>query len=789
MAEFGPNVTNVQPVQNFVTPKKGVVEEPGGLLALGNLIDTATGVLKSNNEKKANQTLADFTDKQLTAIQAVEQGQYSSRYARTLMRQNLIEAVNAYPSLREELLKTNSSIIGQGGMGEIITDGTLEEQRTNQIKDTLVSEGLVSPNASDEEMNSAYNEWLTAADAKRRYDAEMDALNLQEAQGKATDDQRARVSERYLIESAPAKLQEIDTKAKQILDDTSLSSGQKKQAIEAMRAQLLAEVAPYVAGINSTKADALMAAANARLDIYDKMSTEEYSRDEADQRLKHNQTVIQNRLFENESFALAYGMSKILPNQPLNNTLTLDVERLAQAFIMNSSENNKPYNPFSTDPKDRNAFRNYTDMLTKSSDSGDAEIDAERGIHLINILDGVTDYEGVLRRNPKAGVELVNYFASDGFLKLLQDYPDEAVERSKTAAEILEQNFNDEVWQLIRDEFREKKVYVGTFDEFAGVTQPGQTQSPYEAGQTDVTALVGYEATGAGMRFFALDQNNAEAKQQASQLNRELRPIINNVVRSLAHLQGRQDYGEVFKEKIPAIFDPNAEVSSLQDNTEGDLTLAAFTSGQSILKPEMANGGLFEESLDLENITSPADLASRMIGLSETNGKSTVESFIQVATGGNIDINNTAWCAAFLNSIFEATGTEGTGKLNARSYLNWGTSTSTPENGDVVVLWRNNPNSWQGHVGLYVGPGSKEGYIKVLGGNQGNAVSIKEFPANRVLGYRKPTEGGTPRGSAANTPVPSKSYTSFEEVEQAAENGEIKTGQIINLNGRLVRYE
>lgn len=789
MAEFGPNVTNVQPVQNFVTPKKGVVEEPGGLLALGNLIDTATGVLKSNNEKKANQTLADFTDKQLTAIQAVEQGQYSSRYARTLMRQNLIEAVNAYPSLREELLKTNSSIIGQGGMGEIITDGTLEEQRTNQIKDTLVSEGLVSPNASDEEMNSAYNEWLTAADAKRRYDAEMDALNLQEAQGKATDDQRARVSERYLIESAPAKLQEIDTKAKQILDDTSLSSGQKKQAIEAMRAQLLAEVAPYVAGINSTKADALMAAANARLDIYDKMSTEEYSRDEADQRLKHNQTVIQNRLFENESFALAYGMSKILPNQPLNNTLTLDVERLAQAFIMNSSENNKPYNPFSTDPKDRNAFRNYTDMLTKSSDSGDAEIDAERGIHLINILDGVTDYEGVLRRNPKAGVELVNYFASDGFLKLLQDYPDEAAERSKTAAEILEQNFNDEVWQLVRDEFREKKVYVGTFDEFAGVTQPGQTQSPYEAGQTDVTALVGYEATGAGMRFFALDQNNAEAKNQASQLNRELRPIINNVVRASAHLQGRNDYGAMFNELAPSILDPNAEVSSLQDNTEGDLTLAAFTSGQSILKPEMANGGLFEESLDLENITSPADLASRMIGLSETNGKSTVESFIQVATGGNIDINNTAWCAAFLNSIFEATGTEGTGKLNARSYLNWGTSTSTPENGDVVVLWRNNPNSWQGHVGLYVGPGSKEGYIKVLGGNQGNAVSIKEFPANRVLGYRKPTEGGTPRGSAANTPVPSKSYTSFEEVEQAAENGEIKTGQIINLNGRLVRYE
>lgn len=98
--------------------------------------------------------------------------------------------------------------------------------------------------------------------------------------------------------------------------------------------------------------------------------------------------------------------------------------------------------------------------------------------------------------------------------------------------------------------------------------------------------------------------------------------------------------------------------------------------------------------------------------------------------------DETAWCAAFVGSMLKRSGSPHTGKLNARSYLDWGEPVdleqATP--GDIVVLWRGAPDSWQGHVGFFV---SRQGaHIKVLGGNQADQVNIKRYPVSRLLGVR-----------------------------------------------------
>jgi hypothetical protein len=76
--------------------------------------------------------------------------------------------------------------------------------------------------------------------------------------------------------------------------------------------------------------------------------------------------------------------------------------------------------------------------------------------------------------------------------------------------------------------------------------------------------------------------------------------------------------------------------------------------------------------------------------------------------------------------------------LRARSWLTWGKPLEKPIPGCVVVLKRGN-NPHQGHVGLYVQPG-KDGTIYVLGGNQGDAVTIAKFRKSSVLGYRWPED-------------------------------------------------
>ena len=99
--------------------------------------------------------------------------------------------------------------------------------------------------------------------------------------------------------------------------------------------------------------------------------------------------------------------------------------------------------------------------------------------------------------------------------------------------------------------------------------------------------------------------------------------------------------------------------------------------------------------------------------------------------------DETAWCAAFVGSMLKRSGLPHTGKLNARSYLNWGVGVplEMAERGDLVVFTRGDPNGWQGHVGFYSGHDDK--YVYVLGGNQSNQVNIKPYSRKRLLGVRR----------------------------------------------------
>lgn len=104
-----------------------------------------------------------------------------------------------------------------------------------------------------------------------------------------------------------------------------------------------------------------------------------------------------------------------------------------------------------------------------------------------------------------------------------------------------------------------------------------------------------------------------------------------------------------------------------------------------------------------------------------------------------VDPVETEWCAAFVNSMLilnELPTSEN--KLLAKSFLDWGDPVFVPQQGDIVVFERGT-EEWQGHVGFYLSSiilEDKEYYF-ILGGNQNNSISIKMYPASRVLGIRR----------------------------------------------------
>lgn len=132
------------------------------------------------------------------------------------------------------------------------------------------------------------------------------------------------------------------------------------------------------------------------------------------------------------------------------------------------------------------------------------------------------------------------------------------------------------------------------------------------------------------------------------------------------------------------------------------------------------------------------EIALQEYGVKEVPGRKHNARIIEYFTSCGLDTDKmtdeTAWCSAFINWVCKEANAETSGKLNARSWLNVGCGVSNPEPGDVVVLWRDSPESWKGHVGIFVK--QTRNYVYIIGGNQSNAVNIKAYPKERVLDYR-----------------------------------------------------
>lgn len=125
-----------------------------------------------------------------------------------------------------------------------------------------------------------------------------------------------------------------------------------------------------------------------------------------------------------------------------------------------------------------------------------------------------------------------------------------------------------------------------------------------------------------------------------------------------------------------------------------------------------------------------------------------VLKYFAEAVHEKISTDATPWCAAFTGAMLVRSAIAPSGSLMARSYLKWGETLDTPKLGAITVLTRGTSAS-AGHVGLYLG--STNDRVFLLGGNQGDAVSVEAFDKSRVLGYRWPAANASTPPVVTNT--------------------------------------
>jgi uncharacterized protein (TIGR02594 family) len=156
-------------------------------------------------------------------------------------------------------------------------------------------------------------------------------------------------------------------------------------------------------------------------------------------------------------------------------------------------------------------------------------------------------------------------------------------------------------------------------------------------------------------------------------------------------------------------------------------------------------------------IVTAWDIAERFVGLKEIPG--TKKDDHQIMAMLKLDDewpedDEVPWCSAFVNYVAWLLRLPRSKSLRARSWLQVGVPIdhmmAQPKRGfDVVILKRGagtQPDATNltapGHVGFFAGTAYMT--VSLLGGNQGNAVSVATYPSDRILGVRRlwePTRG------------------------------------------------
>lgn len=154
-------------------------------------------------------------------------------------------------------------------------------------------------------------------------------------------------------------------------------------------------------------------------------------------------------------------------------------------------------------------------------------------------------------------------------------------------------------------------------------------------------------------------------------------------------------------------------------------------------------------------MTGPAwlDLARSFVGQKEIKGPHHNPHILKwwKKMGAPFTDDETPWCGAFVGGVLADIGIKPAANgAAARAWSSFGKKLDRPAVGAIVVFWRGSRSGYQGHVGFVVGK-DKFGNLMVLGGNQGDMVSIKPFSTDRVLAYRWP--GIAPFQDRFNLPV------------------------------------
>lgn len=582
MTQFGIDQTEAPELRSFETPKEGVAR-PNVFGPIANIFEAAAGISSRRKQTQADQAVAEFTKQQLLLADAYAQGRFknNSEHVRTLMRQNLMTAIDTNPTLAANFITAQNSILGIEGGAKIVADRTDAERRERARADALISANMLPFEYTPEQFVEADRKARTLQIAdenytavKKRIELEKSSLELDSAKRKQLDQELERASISYVREAGPAHAQQMTTTFQQILEGPG-TEVEKVKAIEDMFLVWNTEAGAAVSDLPDSVRTSYLRPFEEIRDVYLRRArgeeTDASTKREVDRKIAGLTAV----MLQDPQLAAIISVAKHVDLGAFGVTLQLDAATAALRFINGQVGTKTSPPPYTSDISEQQGFKFSFEQALNGLQSDDPAVKEISLQAMSSILKDFSRFEPMLSENSETGIQVVRLLADPKFYKAVKENPT-LLENTEGAALALETHFAQEVWGLTQREFTNRQIGLYRGQNFTGAEGEGMEYMP-------VGNLVEAVPVSSGVTFkpvanlTPLDQDRA--RREAKTLNEKLAPAINTTIKAMAHLEGNDNYQQLWESVSSDIFGAGGSDGGggVSDNDpEDDLQLNDF---------------------------------------------------------------------------------------------------------------------------------------------------------------------------------------------------------------------
>lgn len=585
MADFNVNVEGPQGGQQAAAPVQrqqadlglNLFSQVGGVVAKAAL-DYSTNQQAVKQQEAINSNTSNFAQAQLRIASAVDTGDMTSQEGRMRMRANYTRAIADNPGMVGDLAKVHKDIVSTSGLGKVVAEGTEQEQMNLAAEKEASLAGWVPAHLDAQGRQEATQAHLQFKRAQEDLKAEAARVNLQSAKINQQSSRVGLASAQVGLQSAKIGLMQkersersraalgsiADTynyKFSQDLDEIRIRhergeiTGQEATLLADQQYATIAQVTSRIGG----DADAeylgnITAPMRMRYE-----NTKKFLNGDIDKQVLENQNFIATAkqkqiILGNPDTAKTIAVSQLLPNAQVTLMPALN-DAVVKIMSANNNPESKPADILPDNDSDKKDTKVYLDLLKHNMSGSNAgtlvnkdEATAELDINLSNVLKGIDAYS-LTASNPGEYNQVVDFLASPEFGKYTTMKGGIPADQATSAKQVLQSNYENQVLPLLKKAWEDSKT---------GNTRMSDSARAFvglNAGDSNTAEVIKPTFTGSGISFqVAPGITDSRTRNKAKDLNTQVAPILNRLIRMSAHLEGTQDYKRVYNDNYSAIF-------------------------------------------------------------------------------------------------------------------------------------------------------------------------------------------------------------------------------------------